>query len=167
MWQNAAGSAVRTLEDIGCSTKLFWQQCGHRSLTVAQSLYLTMSYRYSLSHLLLFGAPLPAALCLQPRRLISLSSNSFSLPYVILPHLPISIALSLTCSLSHASAQPSSFPSFFHHSADSAYPSPSHLHHFSSLSHSAYFEALLPDLIKAPCCSLPSSEIQDVGQKTF
>lgn len=98
--------------------------------------------------------------CIYSHAASSLSPQTASLYLTSSSHISLSPSLSLTCSLSHASALPSSFPSFFHRCADSAYPSSSHLHHFSSLSHSAYFEALLPDLIKAPCCSLPSSEFR-------
>lgn len=99
LWQSAAGSAVRTLEDTGCRTKLFWQQQrGHRSLAAPQSLYLAASRCRSCSHLLLLL--LPASLSLS----LSLSADSFPLPYVMESHLHIS--LTHTCSLSHASAQP-------------------------------------------------------------
>lgn len=160
--RTAAGPAVRTLEDIGCSTKLFWQQCGQ---SIARSSSIPLSHRVthlvtcSLSHLVLFGMPDESLFASFVVFTVTpphppLSSASSSPPYVIQSH------LSLTCSLSHAHAQPRCFPTFLRPSADGAHPSSSRTHHFSSSSPSAYSEALLRDLIKAPCCSLSSSEFR-------
>lgn len=101
------------------------------------------------------------------RRSLSLSPLTAFLCLTSWSYISTSFSLTHTCSLSHASAQPYSSPSSFHRCADSAYPSSPHFQHFSSLSHRADFEALLPDLIKAPCRSSSPVRIQDVGRKTF
>lgn len=113
--------------------------CGNsavnRSVAVVQTLCLTMSRTHSLTRSLahsLISSPLyrqmnasrrflPALLCSQSQRIILLSSPPAPLYLTSSSH----ISLSLTCSLSHARAQPRS--SFLYRSTDSAHPSSSPL----------------------------------------
>lgn len=109
LWQNAAGSAVRTLEDIGCSTKLFWQQC---DIDPSQQLNPSISPCHTAIHSLTSSSleRLCQPYCVYSRAASSLSPQTASLYLTSSSHIPLSPSLSLTCSLSHASAQPSSFP---------------------------------------------------------
>lgn len=131
MWQNAAGPAVRTLEDSSCSTKLFWQQCGQsisHCVSVPLSHRVTQSFAHSFTCSLLFFV-MPDECFLLPFTCLIVftvtmphpphSSASSSLPYVIQSH------RSLTCRLSHARAQPRA--SLLYRSADSAHSSSSPL----------------------------------------
>lgn len=117
LWQSAAGPAVRTLEDIGCNTKLFWQQCGQ---SISHSSSIPLSHRVthlvtcSLSHLLLFGMPdeslLPALWCSRSRRLILLSPPPAPLYLTSSSHISLSPVLFPTLVLSLALSPPSTIP---------------------------------------------------------
>lgn len=76
------------------------------------------------------------------------TSLSLSLSPVLFPTLVLSLAPPSSIALLIALTPP------LHPSSSSG------SHHFSFLSPSAYFEALLLDLIWAPSCSLPSSEFR-------